>query len=104
MGNARLLLTNSSDAPVLRHLSFKLATMVPRQVSLMRGREVLGTWRVIPGVLHDVEHVTVTLSPGDNFLDFVTDAPPAFPENRDPRKLAFALHDFRVTEPTTSTP
>lgn len=104
MGNARVLLTNSSDAPAVRYLHFKLDTLVPRRVSIMRGDEDLVTWRVTPGVLHDVEHVAVTLRPGDNFLDFVTDAPPAFPENRDPRQLAFALYDFRVTEPCTTAP
>ena len=40
----------------------------------------------------------VVLSPGKNELRFRTDAPGHATGMGDPRKLAFALHDFRVVD------
>ena len=64
---------------------------------MIGAQRIYQTSLTLEAVPRSVE-VTVTLAPGENELRFATDVPADFPSNGDPRKLAFTVGDFNVSE------
>jgi phosphoglycerol transferase len=97
-GDAKIVLRNVDSIAKPVHLTFDLATLKPRFINIMIGAQrIYQTSLTSEAVPRSVE-VTVTLAPGENELRFATDVPADFPSNGDPRKLAFTVHDFNVSE------
>jgi hypothetical protein len=51
-----------------------------------------------PGAVPQAVDLAVMISPGKNVLRFKSSSTGVIPGTGDPRKLAFALHDFRLLE------
>jgi hypothetical protein len=97
-GDAKIVLRNADSIAKPVHLTFELATLKPRFINIMIGAQrIYQTSLTLEAVPRSVE-VTVTLAPGENELRFSTDVPADFPSNGDPRKLAFTVGDFNVSE------
>ena len=73
-GNATLILSNQTDAPVNRYVDFYLLSAIPRYVQLNGGGAVQG-WKLEPNRPVKVTDLRVTLAPGENQILFQTDEP-----------------------------
>ena len=73
-GNAYVLLTNPTNAPVNKYANFFMASAVPRKVTI-EGDGAYQTWRVDRGQAAKVTNLPLTLPPGESRLFFSTDAP-----------------------------
>jgi len=74
-GNAYVLLTNETNAPVDKYASFYIASLTPRTVTL-EGDGAYQSWRVDQQHPARVTNLRLTLPPGESKLFFSTDAPP----------------------------
>jgi hypothetical protein len=97
-GDAGIALYNSSGAPKEVRLTFGLGTIKRRQVALYQQTRELVALALEPEQPAMSVETTVTLQPGKNILEFRTDVPADVPGNGDPRKMAFRITDFTVTE------
>ena len=95
-GNAGMLLLNSTDRPLVTRLSFQIVTLVDRHVQLRHGDQILADLELKSGKAHPIADLTVTLSPGLNELDWVTDKPARAGSISDLRQLAFSLRNLRI--------
>ncbi|MEY2497389.1 MAG: hypothetical protein QOD12_945 [Verrucomicrobiota bacterium] len=97
-GDATIVLYNPESGPRQARLSFRLENLQPRRLQIALGsRKIYGN-SFQPGMVAQPIDLTVMLSPGKNVVRFKSSAPGAFPGTSDTRKLAFALHDFRLLE------
>lgn len=97
-GDAVIVLYNSESGSRQARLSFRLETLQPRRLEItLASRQIYGD-SLQPGVVPPPIELTIMLSPGRNTLRFKSSAPGVTPGTGDPRKLAFALHDFRQLE------
>jgi len=98
-GNADVVLESAQSKPVLVHLTFRLASLEPREVDIY-----FGDLAVYKARLTGSDETTspidlnLTLPPGPSRLHFQTDKPAEIASTTDPRKLAFKLIDFRIAD------
>jgi len=97
-GDASIVLYNSESGPRQAHLSFRLETLQPRRVEIALASRQIYVDSLQPGAAAQPIDLTVMLSPGKNLVRFKSSAPGVITGTGDPRKLAFALHDFRLLE------
>ena len=91
-GDAEWIVTNDRGSPSILHLSFELASLRPRQVTVRQGRRVLGSWRPVAVA---VRGLRVDVPPGESRIVFETDRPADEAEG-DGRPLAFRVARLRT--------
>jgi len=85
-----------SKQPQRVRMSFVLRALEPRDVALRRGDAEIWRGRAEPNAKQR-QSVEVTLVPGDNEFEFISDGEPVpDPNPASPRLLAFALYDVRI--------
>jgi phosphoglycerol transferase len=92
-GDAECILTNDSPRPVALNLSFELAALAPRQVTITRARRALSSWRVSRALA--ISELRIPLPPGETRLTFSTDRAPDPLEDRGrSRPVAFRVSNL----------
>ena len=97
-GDATIVLYNPESGPRQTHLSFRLETLQPRRLEIALDSKNIYDDTLQPGAVVQPVDLTFMLAPGNNVLRFKSSAPGVISGTGDPRKLAFALHDFRLLE------
>ena len=97
-GDASIAFYNSESAPRQTRVSFKLETLQPRRLEISIASKKVYDDKLEPGVAANPVDVIFVLSPGKNILRFKSSVAGITPGTGDPRKLAFALDDFRLRE------
>ena len=97
-GDATIVLYNPESGPRQTHLSFRLETLQPRRLEIALDSKNIYDDTLQPGAVVQPVELTFMLAPGNNVLRFKSSAPGVISGTGDPRKLAFALHDFRLLE------
>jgi hypothetical protein len=93
-GNASVLLTNPTSAPVEKYANFFIASLAPRIVTI-QGDGAYQSWHVDQQRSAKVTNLELTLPPGESRLLFNTNAPPT-PQQMGP--LTFYLVNFELTD------
>jgi hypothetical protein len=76
-------------------ISFSFDSISSRDVTVnYSGSNITATHLPSPSV----QELTIKLLKGDNYLNFITDKEPLLPGNGDPRKLSFALLNYRFED------
>ncbi len=97
-GNASIVLHNEKGRPRTVHLTCELRTNGPRRIVIRTGSQQLYERNfnaIDPGTSVDLP---LPLPSGSMEIQFETDRAGELPGNGDPRKLAFNVRNFRVTE------
>jgi hypothetical protein len=97
-GDATIVLYNPESGPRQTHLSFRLETLQPRRLEIALDSKNIYDDTLQPGAVVQPVDLTFMLAPGNNVLRFKSSATGVISGTGDPRKLAFALHDFRLLE------
>jgi hypothetical protein len=74
-GNAYVLLTNPTSAPIEKYARFFVATVAPRTVTV-QGDGAYQSWHVDQQHAATVTNLHLTLPPGESRIFFSTEAPP----------------------------
>jgi hypothetical protein len=97
-GDAEVVFRNPHLFPVTAEITFDLKSRDERNVTVRAaGKDGTVLW---PGqsvqTMREVRVDNVRLAPGDTVWRFDTDRAPEFPNNGDPRKMAFSLRNLRI--------
>jgi hypothetical protein len=97
-GDAEVVFRNPHLFPVTAEITFDLKSRDKRNVTVRAaGKDGTVLW---PGqsvqTMREVRVDNVRLAPGDTVWRFDTDRAPEFPNNGDPRKMAFSLRNLRI--------
>jgi hypothetical protein len=98
-GNADVVLESAQSKPVLVHLTFRLASVEPREVDIYFGDlPVYKAWLTGSDQTTSPIELNLTLPPGPSRLHFRTNQPAEIAGNGDPRKFTFKLIDFKIAD------
>ena len=97
-GDGTIVLYNPGSGPRQARLSFRLEILRSRHLEIALASKIIYSETPQPGAVSPPIDLTVMLSPGSNIFRFTSSAPGVIPGTGDQRKLAFALHDFRLLE------
>lgn len=94
-GDATIVIHNPQPYAVVARVKLGLNSVDRREVRISRAGEEL--WRGATGpTVTAVELLDLRLAPGANEFSFHSPQPAVNPEDRDPRALAFCVHDVRI--------
>jgi hypothetical protein len=94
-GEAECILTNEAPRPVTLTLSFQLAVVAPRQVTIARAGKALSSWSVSHALA--VSGLRIPIPPGETRLTFSTDrAPDALEDRGTTLPVAFRVARLRI--------
>jgi len=97
-GDAEVVFRNPHLFPVVAEITFDLKSRDERKVSVRAaGGDGTVLWpEQSVQTMREVRVDNVRLAPGDTVWRFETDRAPEFPNNGDPRKMAFSLRNLRI--------
>lgn len=97
-GDATLVLYNTNKVAKSVRVAFGLSTLKPRRVDIfLAGHKISESSLDDPGLRYPT-NLEVSLAPGRNTLLFETDGRGEVPGNGDPRKIAFGIHNLKITD------
>ena len=95
-GDATIKLSHTEPGPAHFQITFTVSTPAPRNLEIWLGSQKLYSAVLKPETNAHPVDLQVTVPPEGGELSFRTDAPAAIVNEGDPRKLAYAIHNFRV--------
>jgi hypothetical protein len=96
-GNVSLVLHNAEPDTRTVHLQFSLSALKSRRVTIAGPSGTIYEQSLIGGAPPMPVTLTVKLARGENELRFSSDQEAELPGNGDPRKVAYAVHDFEIS-------
>jgi hypothetical protein len=96
LGDSSIALHNPLPFPIVADIKFSLRAVERRDAVISLSGKEIRREHLRPAQVEPVTLTGVRLAPGDTFLGFGSNRPPAFPGNGDPRRLTYMVRNFEI--------